>query len=314
MVKGEKAVKKAEYFEKLIHLVETYPQILIVKADNVGSNQMAQIRHQLRGKAIVLMGKNTMIRTALRAHIKNMPELEKLVALVKYNIGFVFCIGDASEVRKTIVNNKVPAPARQGVVAPISVTVPAGPTGLDPSQTSFFQALNISTKIQKGQIEIVADVGVIKEGDRVSASQAALLQKLNIHPFSFGLKVETVYDAGSVYDAAVLDITDDVLQAKFLKGVNNAAALSLGTGFPTEVSLPHLLVRGFRNCVGFVLDSDYSFKQMESIKKFLENPGAFAGAAAPAAATSAAPAAAAKKEEPKEEEEEEGDFGMSLFD
>lgn len=127
MVKGEKAIKKAEYFEKLIHLVETYPQILIVKADNVGSNQMANIRHSLRGKAIVLMGKNTMIRTALRGHVKNNAELEKLIALVKFNIGFVFCIGDAAEVRKVIISNKVPAPARQGVVAPISVTVPAGP-------------------------------------------------------------------------------------------------------------------------------------------------------------------------------------------
>lgn len=172
--------------------------------------------------------------------------------------------------------------------------------------------MNISTKIQKGQIEIVTDVSLIKEGERVTASQAALLQKLNIMPFSFGLKVETVYDNGSVYDAAVLDITDEALQAKFLKGVQNVAAMSLGASYPTAPSLPHLMLNAFKNCAALVLDSEYTFKQMEPIKKFLENPGAFA-AAAPAA-SAAAPAAAAKKEEVKEEEEEEGDFGMSLFD
>ena len=34
---------------------------------------------------------------------------------------------------------QVGAPARVGLVAPNAVTIPAGGTGLDPSQTSFFQ-------------------------------------------------------------------------------------------------------------------------------------------------------------------------------
>jgi hypothetical protein len=34
---------------------------------------------------------------------------------------------------------QVGAPARVGLVAPVDVTVPAGNTGLDPSQTNFFQ-------------------------------------------------------------------------------------------------------------------------------------------------------------------------------
>lgn len=316
MPKGEKAVKKTKYFDKLISLVQTYPQCLIVQADNVGSKQMAEIRHTLRGKAVVLMGKNTMIRTALRQHVKQMPELEKLIALVKFNIGFVFCLVDPAEVRKIILSNKVPAPARQGAIAPIDVQIPAGPTGLDPSQTAFFQALSIPTKIQKGQIEIVSDVSLIKIGDKVGASQAALLQKLNIKPFAYGLSVLSVYDSGSVYDAAVLDITDDIILTKFMSGVKNVAALSIATGIPTTASMPHMIVRAYKNCVALVLETDYEFKQMKKIKDFLKNPGAFA-AAAPAGAAAAAPAAGgggAKKEEKKEEEEEEADMGFSLFD
>jgi len=314
MVKGEKAIKKAKYFEKLISCVQTYPQCLIVQADNVGSKQMSEIRHTLRGKAIVLMGKNTMIRTALRQHVKQMPELERLIQLVKFNIGFVFCITDPAEVRKVILENKVPAPARQGAIAPIDVSIPAGPTGLDPSQTAFFQALSIPTKIQKGQIEIVSDVSLIKIGDKVGASQAALLQKLNIRPFAYGLSVQSVYDSGSVYEAAVLDITDEVIMTKFMNGVKNVAALSIGTGIPTSASIPHVVIRAYKNCVAMALETDYDFPQLKKIKDFLKNPGAFA-AAAPAAAA-AAPAAGGKaaKEEKKEEEEEEADMGFSLFD
>lgn len=42
---------------------------------------------------------------------------------------------------------QVGAPARVGLVAPIDVVVPPGNTGLDPSQTSFFQVCNIFFRI-----------------------------------------------------------------------------------------------------------------------------------------------------------------------
>jgi ribosomal protein L10 len=79
-----------------------------------------------------------------------------------------------------------------GLVAPCDVTIPAGNTGLDPSQTSFFQALNVPTKINKGTVEIVSDIRVIKQGEKVGGSEATLLAKLGIRPFSYGLIVEKV--------------------------------------------------------------------------------------------------------------------------
>lgn len=61
-------------------LLDDYPKCFIVGADNVGSKQMQQIRMSLRGKAVVLMGKNTMMRKAIRGHLENNPALEKLVS------------------------------------------------------------------------------------------------------------------------------------------------------------------------------------------------------------------------------------------
>ena len=43
------------------------------------------------------------------------------------------------QLRDEIMKYKVGAPARVGLVAPNDVMVPGGNTGLDPSQTSFFQ-------------------------------------------------------------------------------------------------------------------------------------------------------------------------------
>ncbi|ONK76819.1 uncharacterized protein A4U43_C02F160 [Asparagus officinalis] len=55
------------------------------------------------------------------------------------NVGLIFTKGDLKEVSEEVAKYKVGAPARVGLVAPIDVVVPPGNTGLDPSQTSFFQ-------------------------------------------------------------------------------------------------------------------------------------------------------------------------------
>jgi large subunit ribosomal protein LP0 len=143
----------------------------------------------------------------------------------------------APQLRDEVNKYRVGAPARVGLVAPNDVTVPAGNTGLDPSQTSFFQvqqcdseshlpflavhvgsacmhacaacnqdsctgahacvlcaaqALNIPTKINRGTVEIVTDVALITAGEKVGGSEATLLAKLGIKPFSYGLIIQKV--------------------------------------------------------------------------------------------------------------------------
>ncbi|KAF0699368.1 Aste57867_10084 [Aphanomyces stellatus] len=300
--------RKAEYFLKLENLLENYTRIFIVGVDNVGSNQIQQIRIALRGTAEVLMGKNTMIRKVFANFVKKNPghPLETMIPLLKGNVGFVFTNADLGQVRETLEANKVPAPARVGAVAPIDVWCPAGPTGCDPGQTSFFQALQIGTKIQKGQIEIVSDVLLTKKGEKVGNSEAALLQKLNIRPFSYGLIIQSVYDNGSIFDPAVLDLTEENLVAKFVGGLRNVAAVSLALGFPTLASIPHSLANAFKSLVAIAVECEsFSFEKADPFKAFLADPSAFASAG-PAAGAAGAPAAAAAVEE---EEEEEMDVG-----
>lgn len=97
-----------------------------------------------------------------------------------------------AQVRDEIAKYKVGAPARVGAAATEDVVIKSGSTGMDPSQTSFFQALGIATKINKGTIEIVSDVTVVKVGERVGPSQATLLSKLGIKPFKYGLLLHKV--------------------------------------------------------------------------------------------------------------------------
>lgn len=118
------------------------------------------------GQATILLGKNTMMRKAIRGHLENNPNLEKLMPAIKQNIGFVFTHKDLAEIRDMILANKVPASARAGAIAPVSCTVPAQVTPLGPEKTSFFQALQIPTKISRGNIEILVSETVMSSIDR----------------------------------------------------------------------------------------------------------------------------------------------------
>jgi len=130
--------RKSRYKEKLEKFLGEYKNILLVNVDNVGSYQMQKIRIALRGKAAMIMGKNTLMRMIIREQMKSHPQLEVLLEYIRGNIGFVFTNGDLKEIRDMITLNKVPAAAKSGTFAPIDVFVPPGPTGLDPGQTSFF--------------------------------------------------------------------------------------------------------------------------------------------------------------------------------
>jgi len=321
MVREDRAAWKAKYFTKIAELFEEYPKCFVVGVDNVGSKQMQTIRISLRGHAVVLNGKNTMIRKALRGSMESNPSLEKLLPHIKENIGFVFTKGDLAQVRDLLLSNKVAAPAKAGALAPIDVKIPPQNTGLGPEKTSFFQALQIPTKIAKGTIEILTEVHLIKKSDKVGASEATLLNMLKIYPFSYGLIIREVYDNGSLYEPEILDITSDILRAKFMEGVSRVAALSLGLGYPTKVSAPHSVLNGFKNLVALAAESDLSFKQAEKMLDMIKDPSKYAAVAAAAAPKQEAKkeekkeAAPAKKEEKKEEEEEDDGAGFGgLFD
>jgi len=163
----------------------------------------------------------------------------------------------------------------------------------------------------KGRIEITASVNLIKTGDKVGPSEAALLQKLKIHPFSYGLTIVKVYDNGSIFDLKVLDLKPEDIQKSFMCAVANIASISLAIGFPTQASVPHSIANAFRNLVSITAQlENYSFKRAEPYKQFLLDPTAFVATVAVETKT-VNQTVTTKVEEKKEEEEEEVAVGTA---
>ncbi|TGZ68001.1 hypothetical protein CRM22_004488 [Opisthorchis felineus] len=322
MVRKSRSEWKADYFKKLSKHLSDCDKCFVVNVDNVRSKQMQQIRVALRGSAEIMMGKNTLMKKVIHAQMARNPHLEKILPHVRENVGFIFTKADLLEIREKLEANRVEAPAKAGTIAPCDVIVPAQNTGLGPEKTSFFQALNIPTKIARGSIEILNDIPIITKNTKVGMSEATLLNMLKIYPFTYGLVITQVYDHGSVYDPAVLDITPSMVIEKFMVGVQNIVALGLATGHTTFATVPQVLVNGFMDMLAISVMVDYTFKESEQVKEYLADPSKFVAtiaATAPQAASGtpstvqekqAAPAAAP----PAEESESDSDMGMGLFD
>jgi large subunit ribosomal protein LP0 len=189
-------------------------------------------------------------------------------------------------------------------------------SGMEPGKTSFFQALGVPTKIARGTIEITSDLKLIEAGNKVGASEATLLNLLNISPFTYGMGIFQIYDNGQTFDASVLDIEESQLLKAFSSAIATIASISLATGFPTLPSVMHSVVNSYKKVLSVAIETDYEWEEIAELKDRIANPDKYASAGPAAAATSGGDAPAAKeeaKEEEKEESEDE-DMGFGLFD
>jgi len=300
-----------EYFQQ-------YEKILLVNVDNVGANNIQKTRQALRGQAVLLFGRNTLIRKTIRDYVEKCNEagnkegarIEALLPNIRGNVGLIFTNGDLLKVKEVSESYKQKAPAKIGAIAPEDVFVEPGPTGMEPTQTTFLQALNIASKIVKGQVEIISRIHLIKEGEKIGTSEATLLEKLNIQPFSYKAQVKTVFDAGFVYPATLLNLGhNDVLQM-FARGLQRVTTIALEIGFPSIATIPHLIGNAYKNVLAISVETEFEFEGSKDIKAFLKDPSAFLSSA-PAQSSSSA-AAEEKKEEKKEEKEEKEEEEQSI--
>src|SRR4051812_42198594 len=132
MLKEDRSAWKGKYIVRLMEYFDEYPKMFVVTADNVGSRQMQKLRVSLRGHATIIMGKNSIMRKAIRQQISKNTNLERLLPHVYQNVGFIFTKGDLRLVQGKIFENTVAAPARVGTFAPVDVTIRTQPTKLGP--------------------------------------------------------------------------------------------------------------------------------------------------------------------------------------
>ena len=184
---------------------------------------------------------------------------------------------------------------------------------MEPGKTSFFQALGVPTKIARGTIEITTDLKLVEAGSKVGASEATLLNMLNISPFTYGMSIAQIYDGGQTFAPSVLDIKEEQLFKALNSAIATITQISLAANYPTLPSVMHSFMNSYKNVLAVAIETDYSWEGISDLKDRIANPDAYA-AAAPAETADAEPdkPADAEPEKAEEPEEESGDEGMIL--
>ena len=182
---------------------------------------------------------------------------------------------------------------------------------MEPGKTSFFQALGVPTKIARGTIEITTDLKLVEANTKVGASEATLLNMLNISPFTYGMKIAQVYDGGQTFSPSVLDIKEEQLLAALTSAIKTITTISLAANYPTLPSVFHSIINSYKKVLAVAVETDYSWEGIDELKDRIANPDAYASAAPAAAADEpAAETKAAEEEEKKEDSGSESEGGL----
>ena len=150
--------KTQEYFKK-------YKNIIVSDVKDISTDKIQKIRHEIISlkQTETLCGKTTVIQKAIDALIKegklpkHLPkdQLEQLSeSMPGIHLLLIFTNKDLADISAITAKYVIEKQAKPGQLSPVEIIIPAGPTGMDSSQIDYFQALKITTKVMRNQLEI----------------------------------------------------------------------------------------------------------------------------------------------------------------
>ncbi len=242
---------KKKLVKELSDEIKRRRAIGIVRLDNLPALQFNRMRAKLKGIATIKVAKKRLIKLALNQSGKeNIQELENYFDGM---IGLILTDENPFRLAKILEENKSPAPAKAGQIAPKDVSVNAGPTPFAPGPIiSELSSIGLVAGVEKGKVVIKKDKVVVKEGEVISENVASVLTRLGIEPMEIGLDLRAVYEDGIVFDSKTLYVDESKYYADFVSAVRDSVALSIGVAYPTEETIKQIIINaqgGARNLI-----------------------------------------------------------------
>ena len=283
MLTQQVAVWKKEIFSDLVKLLEKYSVVAVADLPKVRSSQIQEIRKKLRGKADLVVAKNTILRKASESLVGQKQNIDKFANDLTGSKVLIFTQMNPFELTIFLNKNKVRVPAKGGDVATSEIVVPAGNTGLQPGPViSEFNEAKVQTRIEGGSIFVAKDTVVAEKGDVISTKTASLLSKLGMKPMEAGLALSYAYDNGLVLGPN--DLTFDLDQIK--NDFASAARLAFGLAVEANIMLPQtapvIISKAYRQAVAVSVEAGFFTKDTAEliIQRAYRNMSALSAAVA----------------------------------
>ena len=245
-------VKKIKEFAEKIKKAKT---IGLVDMRGMPASQLHQLRAKLRDKMDMHVVKKTIIKFAIE-NIKNEKHnIHEIESRISDMPALIFSDLDPFKISKLFIENKAPAFAKPGQIAPEDITVQEGPTPFTPGpMIAELGALGIKVKVDAGKLVVQQKTTVAKKGEPIKPQVADLLVKLNIQPMEVKLNLDAAWADGKVFGKDVLDFNLEEILAKLNRYASNAFMLSIGLPYPTKENISLLVSKAYNHARGLALD------------------------------------------------------------
>ena len=266
MMTQQVAVWKKEIFDDLTEHIKNYSVIAVADLQKVRSSQIQEIRKKLRGKADLIVAKNTILRKASEKAASGRENVDRFAQSLTGSKVLIFTQMNPFELIIFLNKNKVRVPAKGGDVSTGDIMIPAGNTGLQPGPViSEFNEAKVQTRIEGGSIFVGRDTVVVRKGEVIPVKIASLLSKLGMKPMEAGLSLSYAYDNGLVLgpDDLVFDLD------KMSADLSSAARLAFGVAVEANIMLPQtapvILAKAYRQAVSVSVEAEFFTKETASL-------------------------------------------------
>lgn len=240
--KGEVPENKKKIVQELSDLIKNKRTVLVASIKNIPASQFQKIAKNLRGKAIVKVPKKNLMFRAFDASENE--EIKKLKDQIKNSVAILFSDLESFDLAADLLNNTSPAKAKAGQEAPEDIGVDAGPTDLMPGPAiSELGNLGIQIQIEKGKIHIKAPKVITKQGEKISAGAADIMNKLDIKPFRVGFIPLSSFDTkeGKLYLEIKVDKEKTLEELK--TSYSQSLAFALEIGYASKDTIKFLIAK-----------------------------------------------------------------------
>lgn len=249
----ESLKQKKEFVSKLADKIKKFKVIAVADIRNYPDKHLQAVRKKLRGKAEMIVAKNSLISRALEKAGKG----TELTSEMKGPTALILTDMNPFQLYRLVKQGKGKAAAKPGQVAPYDIVVPAGETSLPPGPVlSELKNGGVNAQIKAGKVVIATDSVVAKAGQKITDAAAKALQKLGVEPFEVMLNIHTAWEDKLVYKKDVLDVDEEKLLNDIRKGAAEAINLSMSASYPTKQNMQLMLQKAYLNSKSLALNAN----------------------------------------------------------
>lgn len=238
-------IKKNAKEYKLVGLVDIY---------GIPAQQVQQIRRNLRGKAVIKVTRNTLIKHAFE---EIGGEVKNLSKFISGHSAIIFTNDNPFRLYKQLEKTKTRMAAKPGEKAPEDIVIQGGPTSFKPGPiVGELQQAGIPAAIEGGKVKIRETKTVVKKGGVINAKLAAILVKLDVKPMDVGVALQAAFHDGSIYEPSVLAVDETVILGQIELASRQAFNLSVNAAIPTKDTAEAILTKAVRDARGLAIEAN----------------------------------------------------------